>query len=727
MANTVIQIRSSGVVGNVPSALFPGELAINYEDGKLYYGNSANQTVLFDAITEPAGLNGELQFNDSGSFGSDATLSFNKTTGYFKAPIIESTNNGNGTNFKIGDDVWIGDVNIANTLRITGQQNVNNAYIIFGASDTSKLGRAGSGPLTYSGDFTATGVVSGNELTSTNSSGNEGGQVNLAIPASGTSLVGGVTIDVYQNQLRFFQGDSAKGAYIDLTAAASGVGTNLLNPAAASYANSAYLHANSAFAYANALSGGTATDGVARSIANSAYVQANASFQNSNSALSSATSAGSYANSAYIQANTATTNAATADQRAVTSGIFANAAYNQANTATTNAATADQRAVTSGSYANSAFIAANNAITYTDNAIANLVNSAPTTLDTLNELATALGDDPNFATTISTMVGVSGSYANSAYGQANTATTNAATADQRAVTSGVYANSAYDQANTADQKAVTSGDYANSAYSLANTTTLLAQAAFDKANTGTSLSTDDFARNQANTAYVQANTATVLAQAAFDVANTGGASPINITNDVLTDAEYYITFVESTSGIVTSLKTSNAPIGITKLTYNPYSGSLGVRAIDVTQNVSISSSSLEDTSGSQFLVDSFDVTTYRGAFYQVQIESPGQYQVLNLNIVHDGGTPTVLTFGNTYTSSSLGSFTANIVGGVLQVLFTPNVGQVIVSFVRNIIKKIRELIPAGDLGYVADTVSVSFDAGYVEDSSSSSFDYGGLN
>lgn len=33
-------------------------------------------------------------------------------------------------------------------------------------------------------------------------------------------------------------------------------------------------------------------------------------------------------------------------------------------------------------------------------AIANLISSAPTTLDTLNELAAALGDDPNFATTI---------------------------------------------------------------------------------------------------------------------------------------------------------------------------------------------------------------------------------------------------------------------------------------------------------------------------------------
>jgi hypothetical protein len=37
--------------------------------------------------------------------------------------------------------------------------------------------------------------------------------------------------------------------------------------------------------------------------------------------------------------------------------------------------------------------------------IANLVDSAPATLDTLNELAAALGDDPNFATTVTTALG----------------------------------------------------------------------------------------------------------------------------------------------------------------------------------------------------------------------------------------------------------------------------------------------------------------------------------
>jgi hypothetical protein len=42
---------------------------------------------------------------------------------------------------------------------------------------------------------------------------------------------------------------------------------------------------------------------------------------------------------------------------------------------------------------------------YVDTAVSNLVDSAPATLDTLNELAAALGDDANFATTTATSIG----------------------------------------------------------------------------------------------------------------------------------------------------------------------------------------------------------------------------------------------------------------------------------------------------------------------------------
>ena len=41
---------------------------------------------------------------------------------------------------------------------------------------------------------------------------------------------------------------------------------------------------------------------------------------------------------------------------------------------------------------------------YVTTAVANLVDSAPATLDTLNELAAALGDDPNFATTVTNSI-----------------------------------------------------------------------------------------------------------------------------------------------------------------------------------------------------------------------------------------------------------------------------------------------------------------------------------
>lgn len=67
------------------------------------------------------------------------------------------------------------------------------------------------------------------KLSVTASSGDEGGEIFLAQAQTNTTLSGGITIDSYQNKIRFFeQGGSARGAYIDLTAAASGAGTNLL-------------------------------------------------------------------------------------------------------------------------------------------------------------------------------------------------------------------------------------------------------------------------------------------------------------------------------------------------------------------------------------------------------------------------------------------------------------------------------------------------------------------
>ena len=82
----------------------------------------------------------------------------------------------------------------------------------------------------FTGTVTATGIVSGSELTSSNSVGDEGGQINLAQPQTNNTMSGGVTIDVYQNKLRIFeQGGTTRGVYVDLTAASSAIGSNLLS------------------------------------------------------------------------------------------------------------------------------------------------------------------------------------------------------------------------------------------------------------------------------------------------------------------------------------------------------------------------------------------------------------------------------------------------------------------------------------------------------------------
>jgi hypothetical protein len=301
--------------------------------------------------------------------------------------------------------------NTATTNTATADQKAVSAGVYANAAYAHANTKFNTSGGTITGDVLVNG-----KITANTTGGDEGGEILLGRATSNTTLSGaGVTIDVYQNKLRIFeQGGTARGAFIDLTSAIAGVGTDLLasssgtDPVARASAQEAYHHANGA------------------------YTQANTATTNAATADQKAVSAGSYANSAYTRANTATTNAATADQRAVSSGSYANSAYTQANTATTNAATADQRAVTSGSYANSAFSTANTA--------------------SLNATS-------------------AGSYANGSFGIANTA-------DQRAVTSGVYANSAYSQANTAttnaataDQKAVSAGSYANSAFTVANTAT----------------------------------------------------------------------------------------------------------------------------------------------------------------------------------------------------------------------------------------------------------------
>ena len=87
-----------------------------------------------------------------------------------------------------------------------------------------------TGSLVVSGSG-ATIELYGDKIIAGAVGGDEGGEILLGKPITNTTLTGsGITIDSYQNKIRFFeQGGAARGAYIDLTACGAGVGTNLLS------------------------------------------------------------------------------------------------------------------------------------------------------------------------------------------------------------------------------------------------------------------------------------------------------------------------------------------------------------------------------------------------------------------------------------------------------------------------------------------------------------------
>jgi hypothetical protein len=65
-------------------------------------------------------------------------------------------------------------------------------------------------------------------LYSTNSTGDEGGEINLALPQTNTTLTGSVVVDVWRDRVRIFEaGGNNRGGYFDLTTLGNGVSTNL--------------------------------------------------------------------------------------------------------------------------------------------------------------------------------------------------------------------------------------------------------------------------------------------------------------------------------------------------------------------------------------------------------------------------------------------------------------------------------------------------------------------
>ena len=272
MANTVIELRHSTATGNVPTSLANGELAINTYDGKLFYRGGVSNTIqTITRFTGPAGLDTEVQFNDSGSLGSSGKLSFNKTTGL---------------------------LTVDGTVRANIFSDDGTDLLVFANSAFNKANSA----------LSNTNLNVSGTLRMLNQGGDEGGELFLDKPVTSTSLAAGITIDIFQNKLRFFEtGGSVRGVFIDMANGASaGVGTDLLNPASApdavarATASAAFNSANLIQTYVTSANANISLlqTYVTTANANIATILATNTTQNTN-----ITAAFSQANAAYTRAN----------------------------------------------------------------------------------------------------------------------------------------------------------------------------------------------------------------------------------------------------------------------------------------------------------------------------------------------------------------------------------------------------------------------------------------
>jgi hypothetical protein len=161
---------SISTTGTVTANKFSG-------DGSLLTGivaSGSGVVIKDDGSTVGTATTIDFGSNLSASFSSGtATISLSNNasiSGILTADQVYTSNNGNGTNIRIGDDAWLGDINVANTTRLSGAQDGTKGFIVFGNSNAVALGRTGTGPLYYGGNFEVAGVVTASSFNGNASS-----------------------------------------------------------------------------------------------------------------------------------------------------------------------------------------------------------------------------------------------------------------------------------------------------------------------------------------------------------------------------------------------------------------------------------------------------------------------------------------------------------------------------------------------------------------------------
>ena len=197
-----------------------------YSNGSATFINNTGGTFILTGLTTPftgGTVGGSTIFTNGLSANTLSATTYQNlptdvfvTGGTFLGSTITFTNTTGGT-FTV-----TGIISNFTGGTVTGATNFTNGL----TANTLTV----NGDSRITGNTIVNGSISGSTFISTQSSGDEGGQIDLYFSQTNNTLSGtSITIDSYQNKVRIFEsGGSNRGAYIDITSLGTGVSTNLV-------------------------------------------------------------------------------------------------------------------------------------------------------------------------------------------------------------------------------------------------------------------------------------------------------------------------------------------------------------------------------------------------------------------------------------------------------------------------------------------------------------------
>ncbi len=333
-------------------------------------------------------------------------------------------------------------------------------------------------------------------------------------------------------------------------------------------------------------------------------------------------------------------------------------------------------------------------------AVANLVDGAPELLNTLNELAAAISDDANFATTLTTSVGTKVSKAGdtmtgllvlSADPSANLGAATKQyvdTAEADAVTAaGTAADTKIANAVGALTKSsvglgnVDNTSDANKPVSTAQATAIAAAQTAAEAYAD-ALDTDDVAEGTTNQYFTdvraKASAAALLTGATLTnitISGTGAGLTITAENGVADSTTTHL--AEGTNLYFTDARARTAVDGTTR----------SFTAVEINSVAKQVAATLEAATAGVQIAHAFAKADYRSAEYLVKVANGNHTDISKVLLTLDSSDNIAITeYGMVSTGSSLGSVSASVSGANVQLLVTTANNTSVVTVVGTLLK-----------------------------------------